>query len=169
MMISPGSTCRRSESVIDSELKRGISETSRYLLSHHTDSEIYRCYALRLGKRTVHLCSRCVGVYAGILLGALLHALRLLPRSAYLPAVAVLPLFALLDWSASAFTGWKGHNPLRTLTGLLLGMAYALGITLFLTSFPNLAVAWLGLFYGAVAEVLLSLKKAKGSPATRES
>ncbi len=155
--------------MIPPEFEAGLRKTSRYLLSHHIDSELYRCYALRLGKRAVHLCSRCVGIYAGILLGALLHALRLLPRSAYLPAVAVLPLFALLDWSASAFTGWKGHNPLRTLTGLLLGMAYALGINLFLTSFPNLAVAWLGLFYGAVAGMLLSLKKAKGSPAMREA
>lgn len=150
------------------ELKAGLSETSRYILSHHGESELYRCYALRLGKRTVHLCSRCVGIYAGIALGILLHALRLLPGSAYLPAVAVLPMFALLDWSASAFTGWRGHNPLRTLTGLLLGIAYALGIILFLASFPNLAVAWLGLFYGATGGMLLSLKKAKGSSAKRE-
>lgn len=169
MRNSSGSTCRRSETVIVPELKAGLSETSRYLLSHHEESEYYRCYALRVGRRTIHLCSRCMGIYAGIALAVLLHAVRLLPRSAYLPCVAVLPLFALIDWSLSAFAGWKGYNPLRTLTGLLLGIAYALGILLFFTSFPNLAVAWLGLCYGASAGVLLSLKKAKESPAKREA
>lgn len=151
------------------EFKAGLRKTSRYLLSHHEESELYRCYALRLGKRTVHLCSRCVGIYAGIALGILLHAQALLPSSAYLPAVAVLPLFGLVDWSVSALRGWRGHNVLRTLSGLLLGIAYALGLVLFFTSFPNLAVAWIGVFYGAVAGVLLSLKKAKDSLVERKA
>ena len=155
--------------MIASELKTGLRKASRYLLSHHEEGELYRCYALRLGKRTVHLCSRCVGIYAGIALGLGFHSWGVLPRSAYLPAVAVLPLFGLVDWSVSAFTGWKGYNLLRTLTGLLLGIAYTLGLVLFFTSFPNLAVAWIGVFYGASAGVLLSLKKAKDSLVQRNA
>ncbi len=155
--------------MIASEFKAGLRKTSRYILSHHEEGELYRCYALRLGKRTVHLCSRCVGIYTGIALGLFLHAQALFPSRAYLPAVAVLPLFGLVDWSLSAFTGWKGYNLLRTLTGLLLGTAYVLGLVLFFTSFPNLLVAWIGVFYGAVAGVLLSLKKAKDSLVQRNS
>lgn len=167
MRNSSGSTCRRNETVIFPELKAGLRETSRYLLSHHEESELYRCYALRIGNKTVHLCSRCVGIYAGIVLGLFLHAQTLFSSRAYLPAIAVLPLFALIDWSFSVFAGWRGHNVLRTLSGLLLGIAYALGLMLFFATFPNPGVISIGIFYGIVAGALFFLRTFKGSPTKR--
>lgn len=155
--------------MIARELKAGLGETLRYILSHHGESEFYRCYALNLGTRTVHLCSRCVGIYAGIALGLLLHAQAPPPLNASLPAVAVLPLFALLDWSLSAFAGWKGHNLLRTLSGLLLGIAYALGLALLFLTFPNYGVMGVGIFYSAAAGVLLYLRRVRGSQAERDA
>ncbi len=143
-------------SEILSEIKLGLHKSSRYILSHHTEEELYRCYALKLRTKEIHLCSRCLGIYAGIICGFLLHTFTLVSPVHYLPFIMIFPLFALLDWSLSAFAGWRGHNLLRTLSGLALGIAYALGITLLISG--DFRVLRVGIAYTLIAAHLLWLK-----------
>lgn len=53
------------------EFGRGLRETRRYLLSHHPPADYHECYRVAPFGRTVRLCSRCVSIHPGIVLGLL--------------------------------------------------------------------------------------------------
>ena len=138
------------------ELKRGLSSSQQYLLSHHESHEWYRCYAIPVFGRTVRICARCLGVYLGIAAGILTYGL--LP--AWVPTlvvVAVLPLPALVDWYLTTFFDRRGYNGVRTLTGGLLGYAYGLGLLVLVVGF-DWRVVVVGLAYGIAAAILLGHK-----------
>lgn len=140
-------------------VRAGLAETRRYLLSHHEPAEHYRCYAPVVFGRRVRLCARCSGVYPGILAGllAVLVGPAALSRFA---VVAVLPLPALLEWAATAFTDRRGWNGVRTATGALLGYGYAIGLgRLFLAG--DLRVLAVGVGYGLAAAGLLARHRAR--------
>ena len=61
-----------------------------------------------------------------------------------------------VDWSLTAFTPREGSNPGRTVTGLLLGYGYGLGLGhLFVGG--NVLVLLVGLCYGLLAVLFLSI------------
>lgn len=136
------------------ELRRGLAETRRFLLSHHEQSEYYRCHTVQMRERCVHLCARCSGVYPGIALGVVGHSL--VPDAAVvLVLVGLLPLPALVDWAVTSFTPRRGKNAVRTATGLLLGAGYGLGLTR-LAGGWDLPVVAIGLGYGVLAALLIA-------------
>jgi uncharacterized membrane protein len=138
--------------VVDTaELRRGLAETGQYLLSHHEPADHYRCHAVTVRGRRIHVCARCSGVYPGILAGVL--AAGSVP-AATLVLVALLPLPALADWAVTAFTARRGHNAVRTATGLLLGAGYGLGLHRVVFA-HDLAVVAVGFGYALAAAVLL--------------
>ncbi|WP_340098827.1 DUF2085 domain-containing protein [Salinibaculum salinum] len=125
------------------ELRHGLRETRKYLLSHHVPAERYRCYAPRVRGHQIHLCARCSGIYPGIALGVAAQLLELSPLTAFL-FVAICPLPALADWHLTTFTSRRGSNLVRTATGALLGYGYGLGLVYLLRGhvLPTLAVAF---------------------------
>jgi len=144
------------------EVRAGLAETRRYLLAHHEPGDEERTYAVAVLGRRERLCARCTGVYPGILAGLLVglaavgrlggaDALRPLASTLL---VAVLPLPALVDWTATRIGGRSGTNPLRTATGLLLGYAYGLGLVQLLLA-GELRVLAVGAGYGLLAAALL--------------
>lgn len=134
------------------ELREGLRETRRYLLSHHEPSEWYRCYHLRVRERSVRLCARCTGVYPGIVLG--LATFLLAPaHPLHLALVVALPLPALVDWTLTSFGTRRGANPVRTVTGGLLGYGYGLGLG-YLFGAGEVWLLGVGLGYALVAGVL---------------
>lgn len=138
------------------ELGAGLAETRRYILSHHEPAEYHRCYRLSVRGRDVHLCARCLGIYPGIATGLAVAALDVVPGIQ--PAVLLFfPAFALLDWTVTTFTTIGGRNGLRTGTGMLLGIAYGLGLWLLLVD-GVIWVSLVGLGYGGVAVSLLARK-----------
>lgn len=138
------------------EVRAALAATGPYLLSHHEPHEHHRCYAPSVGGRRVRLCARCLGVYPGIAVG-LLAALAAWPLPTGLVAVAALPLPALVDWAATAFTDRRGRNPVRTATGAALGYAYGVGlVALFVDG--DLRVLGVGAAYGLTAAVLLAVR-----------
>ncbi|WP_276273148.1 DUF2085 domain-containing protein [Haloarcula litorea] len=139
------------------ELRRGLAATAPYLLSHHTPAEYHRCHRLSVAGRTVRLCARCSGVYPGIALGVTAFLLGV-GRGAWFPLVAVGPLPALVDWTATTFTDRRGHNAVRTATGLLLGAAYGVAVPWFLTTLAPALLA-VAVWYGALAAAGLWLSE----------
>jgi uncharacterized membrane protein len=128
------------------------------LLSHHEPAEYDRCHRLRVGSRTVHLCARCSGIYPGILAGIAIFLLGVGSSGVQIAAIAVLPLFALVDWAATTFRPITGSNRIRTITGGLLGIAYGLGLGRFLLG-GDLRVLAVGVGYGVLAAVLLAWER----------
>lgn len=139
------------------ELKRGLSETRRYLLSHHDPTEWYRCYRIQVFGRTVRLCARCSGIYPGILVGLLASLGGLLPVPS-LTVLAVLPAPALVDWILTTFTDRRGYNAVRTASGALLGYAYGSGLGMMFRG-VLLPLVIIGACYGMVAVILLIAKE----------
>lgn len=138
-----------------SEIRRGLAAARPFLLSHHDPTEWNRCYSLTLSGWHVRLCGRCSGIYPGILLG-----LFALTAPGPLLLVALLPLPALVDWTVTAFTRADGYNAVRTATGAVLGVGYALGLRrLFLQGDGRVLAVGAG--YALLAAVLLALRAAK--------
>lgn len=136
-----------------SEFKEGLSETRRYILSHHQPEEYNKCYTIRTDGRTIRLCARCLGIYPGIVVGVFIYFFEVFPDYQLL-LVVTLPVFALADWVLTTFTDLSGWNSTRTITGLLLGTAYGLGLCqLFLST--QLIIILIGAIYGSTAATLL--------------
>lgn len=92
-----------------------------FWLSHHHPDEYNRTYVLG----GVRVCARCLGTYPVMLLTIVgLFALRA-PREWRwdIPGVLALTLPALVDWAVGRFRPAAGSNFVRTLTGVLLGLA----------------------------------------------
>jgi len=140
------------------ELKRGIKETSKYMLSHHKKEDYYKCYLLKLKNNQIAFCSRCLGIYLGIVMGIILFSLQIFNKNLYYLSIAFFPIFTILDWSISAFTKSKSNNFFRTFSGIFLGIAYAFGLILFFKTFPNYFIIFIGFFY-IILSFLLILKK----------
>lgn len=98
-----------------------------FWLSHHHEEEYNRTYLLG-GAR---VCARCLGTYP-VLLAVMvgLFAVRAPKAWAWdVPVVLALTVPALLDWAVGRFRPASGSNAVRSLTGVLLGVA--LGRSLF--------------------------------------
>jgi uncharacterized membrane protein len=132
---------------IINELKKGIKETSKYLFSHHTKKELYKCYCISIKKQKIYFCSRCLGIYIGIIFGLIFYFLTSLNIELYYLLIFIFPFFTYFDWNISSFTNHKGNNLLSTFFGILLGMAYILGLILLFNNFPDYIILLIGLFY----------------------
>jgi uncharacterized membrane protein len=142
-------------------IRIAISETRRHILSHHAPGDWDRCYAPTVFGRRIRVCARCLGIYPAVVIGAVVALVG--PSSlSTLGAVAVLPLPALFDWAVTAFTDRRGHNPVRTLTGLLLGYGYGVGLVTLVVD-GELGVLAIGVCYAALAGVALALQRRGGS------
>ncbi len=117
-----------------------------FWLSHHHDDELHRTYALG-GAR---VCARCLGVYpvmfAGIALQIAQRAPLQWPGSWDVVVAIGLLLPALIDWAVGRFRPHWGSNAVRTVTGVLLGIALARTLYVHLRDpLPPLLLAQAGL------------------------
>src|SRR5688572_22063144 len=100
---------------------------SGFWLSHHRADELHRAYAIG----PLRVCARCLGTYP-VLFAAVATQISLRaplehPADPYLAIGLTLP--ALIDWSIGRFRPQAGHNLIRTVTGVALGLS--LGRTLY--------------------------------------
>ncbi len=123
------------------------ASTAAFLLAHHYPEDYGRCYAIG-GRR---ICARCIGLYP-VLLAVLASelALRMTAVQPWEPfAIGVLTLPALADWARGRFDPSSGTNPVRTLTGVLLGIALARTVYLNMVAPAN----WLSVAHFAALAV----------------
>ncbi len=133
-----------------------------YLVAHHPADRYARTLGIRWRSRTLHLCARCSGQLLGLIvyLTAFVLLADRMPGWFATPAqygVALLPLPAALDWLAQSIGRRESTNGLRLATGLLLGIAYADLVALFVTERWTLLLGGLALFavyLGLIALVL---------------
>ncbi len=126
-----------------------------FWLSHHHPDEYNRTYVLG-GAR---VCARCLGTYP-VLLACLvgLFAVRApLDWRWDVPAVLGLTVPALGDWAVGRFRPASGSNAVRTLTGVLLGLA--LGRSLYVhvqRPLPEVLLAQAALVTAVAVPVILA-------------
>lgn len=154
--------------MIFSETKIALKETSKYILSHHQPEEYYKCYSLNILNKKIHICSRCLGIYAGILIGIIFFHPDTQNLRYYYLLLAFLPLFTLIDWSVSTFKIHRSYNVVRTVFGVLLGISYFIGLIILLNTFPNYYIIGFGLAYSLIAVFLLQKQRDKAANNYRE-
>ena len=104
-----------------------LAKTSlRLLLEHHPPWLRHRCIRLRLLKREIYLCARCTGTFLGYLTASIF---KIAFQSILYPTMLGIP--ALIDWSTQKLSLRESCNPIRVLTGFLLGVGFAT-----ITNFP---------------------------------
>ncbi len=115
---------------------------------------IYNFYSFichQLPSRSFHIvghqfgvCSRCFGVYFGLVIGLLAYPLfRSIDDFQPLPRVwlflSMIPM--AIDWSLGFFDVWENNHVSRVSTGLILGIACSVFIVPALVELSNMALA----------------------------
>ncbi|MFX1565307.1 MAG: DUF2085 domain-containing protein [Promethearchaeota archaeon] len=110
--------------------KRRILDTLHLLISHHDPPYMHRTWSISFRGHTLHICARCSALLIGIILALYLHLFLL-----HIPINPItffgaffLSLPAVIDWSTQTLRIRESRNPVRALTGFLLG--YAVGFVL---------------------------------------
>jgi uncharacterized membrane protein len=143
-----------------------VDRSWRYFLfllaAHHPKEKLDHTIRIGLGQKTVYFCSRCTGVAFGMaaVFGAAFLGLTL-PAQYYLPAIAILPLFAVADWFTQSARLRKSNTGLRVSSGFLLGLAEGLGFLLLFTGvyLGFLAAVGLAGCYGICVYLIASKTK----------
>lgn len=94
-----------------------------FWLSHHHPEEYGRTYAVG----SIRLCARCLGTYPVLFAGLAAQIATRAPlewRWDPLWSIGLL-LPALFDWAYGRFRPHAGSNAIRSVTGVLLGLALA--------------------------------------------
>jgi uncharacterized membrane protein len=108
------------------------------LISHHLPASYGRTFVLRTRRRTLHVCARCAGQVLGVIALVLVYLGRgALPVPFFALStqflVAFAPIPAAVDWLTQTLGRRESTNPLRTVSGALLGFASADALALLLT------------------------------------
>lgn len=97
------------------------------LLSHHSRKNISHTLLIPIAGRNVRLCARCTGIAIGIALGLLSLKSLLGIFASYPLLIGLLPLPGAIDWLLQVFRVRQSTNPRRVVTGVLIGILYAVG------------------------------------------
>ncbi|MFN3394069.1 MAG: DUF2085 domain-containing protein [Candidatus Thermochlorobacter sp.] len=87
----------------------------------HQASE--RCFCI--AERPIALCARCVGIYSGVMLAALLFPEKWLSRKTLLMLLSIATSVVALDVGLEMIGLYHNVKWLRLLTGFMLGIALA--------------------------------------------
>ncbi|MCI4323230.1 MAG: DUF2085 domain-containing protein [Thermoplasmata archaeon] len=137
------------------------------ILSHHLPHRYGRTIGVRIRGRTVRFCSRCSGQLLGAATFLLVALLRAdLPFSLTALSVQLLfagaPLPAALDWLLQSTGRRESSNPVRLLSGLLLGFSLTDVLFLLVTRAWLFVAGALLIFVVYVVAVLLVLRLTGG-------
>jgi uncharacterized membrane protein len=126
-----------------------------FWLSHHHPEEYNRTYVLG----GVRVCARCLGTYP-VLLAVMVGLIAVRAPLEWpwdVPVVLGLTLPALVDWAVGRFRPASGSNAVRTLTGVLLGVALGRSLSVHMLKPLPPVLLWQGALVLAVALPVLAL------------
>ena len=133
------------ELVVDmDELDRAgdFREGVQMLLSHHPPSMFGHCLRVSFMGRSLYLCGRCSGIYAGLgggLLFLFIFQIQLNPEWLWFFVAVALGYTTIIDWMSQRLTPRKTTNFTRAATGFMSGLALA--IIFFLANLAYMLVA----------------------------
>ncbi len=126
-----------------------------FWLSHHRPEEYNRTYVLG----GLRVCARCLGTYP-VLMAVMVGLIAVRAPVAWrwdVPVVLGLTLPALVDWAVGRFRPAGGSNAVRTLTGVLLGVALGRSLSVHVQKPLPPVLLWQGALVLAVALPVLLL------------
>ncbi len=131
---------------IFSNLKGVIDEVGEdrfyALIAHHEPDQSYKTIKISFFKKNIRLCTRCTGIYFGIILTLLYLLLSLtIPYIIELVIIYAFPIPAIFDWGLEKYNLWKGNNATRFISGFMLGICYIFIWTRFIQN-PLDIVVW---------------------------
>lgn len=135
------------------------------LLAHHEPERFDRTILIRFSGKSIRLCTRCTGIYFGILVTVILLLSGFhLPQTAEVVVAAVFPLPAMSDWSLDRYGIWKGTNSIRFISGFMMGASYAaLWARLFRDPFDVVVWSTAAVYIAIAGLVLATAGKGKGA------
>lgn len=117
--------------LIDLLLKRSTNQFGciyRIIFTHHTEFESDHAIPLNIGGYNVFFCTRCSGMFAGIIIGLFIESILILafditidPNIA-LFSMVLLPIPGFIDWGTQKLGYRKSSDVSRVITGVLLGI-----------------------------------------------
>lgn len=124
------------------------------VISHHPPCDYDRTFKIA----SIRICTRCFGVLLGLLTSVLLQVdSHVLASIIPIWASFLLPLPAVIDFTAHELEWWRSNNAKRLATGLLLGFAVGVGgynIFAGYISLGFLQITWLGILEFGAALIL---------------
>ena len=157
------------EGIPNKSWKRRVIDTLHLLISHHEPPYMNRCWHISLRGHTLHICARCSALLVGIISALFIH-LFILPI-AVTPitffGAFLLSLPAVVDWSTQTLEIRESRNPMRALTGFLLGYAVGFVLAFFNILYYLLVVvlyAGYTLIFGAFAPSIIRWRQQRRQP-----
>ncbi|VVB89644.1 Uncharacterised protein [uncultured archaeon] len=149
---------------IFSDLKKVIDEVGEdrflALIAHHEPDQFYKTIQFRIFKKSVRLCTRCTGIYLGIIATIILFLFTInIPHIFQLVIIFVFPIPAMLDWGLDKYNLRKGSNTTRFVSGFMLGICYIFLWARFIRNPLDVVVWSVAVVYSAIAGVILYTHK----------
>jgi uncharacterized membrane protein len=114
---------------IFSNLKRVINEVGEdrvlALIAHHEPDQFYKTIKVSFFNKDIRLCTRCTGIYSGIITTILYLFFSLtIPEIFMSGIIYAFPIPAMLDWGLGKYGVYRGNNTTRFVSGFMLGICY---------------------------------------------
>jgi uncharacterized membrane protein len=149
---------------IFSNLKRVIDEVGEdrvlALIAHHEPDQFYKTIKFSIFNKNIRLCTRCTGIYLGIITTVLYLLLSLTtPEILIFVIIFTFPIPAMLDWGLDKYGVWKGNNATRFVSGFMLGICYIFLWMRFIRNPFDIAVWSVAIFYVIIVSFVLTHNK----------
>jgi uncharacterized membrane protein len=151
---------------IFSNLKRVIDEVGEdrvlALIAHHEPEQFYKTIKFSLFNKNIRLCTRCTGIYLGIITTILYLLFSLSTPEILMPRIIyTFPIPAMLDWGLEKYGIYKGNNATRFVSGFMLGICYVFLWTKFIQNPFDIEVWLIAIFYVIIAYFVLKYSSRK--------
>lgn len=149
---------------IFSDLKRVFDEVGKdrvfALIAHHEAANFHKTILFRVFNTNIRLCTRCTGIYLGIIATILLLLFAInIPHILQLIIIFAFPIPAMIDWGLDKYNLWKGSSTTRFVSGFMLGICYIFLWARFIKN-PLDIMVWLSaVVYSTIAGFILYTKK----------
>lgn len=149
---------------IFSELKKVIDEVGEdrvyALIAHHEPDQFHKTIRFRAFNKSIRLCTRCTGIYFGIIATVLFFLLKLnIPHIFQLIIIFTFPIPAVIDWGLDKYNLWGGNNATRFVSGFMLGICYIFLWARFIQNPLDIVVWSVAIVYATVVGFVLFTHK----------
>lgn len=153
---------------IFSNLKRVIDEVGEdrvlALIAHHEPEQFYKTIKFSLFNKNIRLCTRCTGIYLGIITTILYLLFSLsTPEILMSGIIYTFPIPAMLDWGLEKYGIYKGNNATRFVSGFMLGICYVFLWTKFIQNPFDIEVWLIAIVYVIIAYFVLKYSSRKAA------